>query len=70
MGARVRSGPDFNGVQIIDVLEWTEAFARQPFVTAVDAASVAIRLEATPAARFWKDWMAKLVADVVAPSRS
>lgn len=57
-------GPAGQVVQV-DEMRFFEAFTTTPWVSSWSADSLTVRLEATPEAPFWKDWMAKLVQDMV-----
>ena len=48
-----------------DVMRLTDAFVREPWVSSSGEKSISVRLHGGPLAPFWKDWMAKLVQDMV-----
>lgn len=54
-----RTGADWAVVET-EYLRWSDAFARTPSVATVGRDAIVLRLDATPRAAFWRDWLAKL----------
>jgi hypothetical protein len=47
-----------------ETLRLRDAFVSGPYVVASCPAMIRLRLDATPAAPYWRDWYVKLVSDI------